>query len=567
MYEGEFCRFEKTLGEIMDISNSELFEDKYIITAQDLISALTNIKNSGNYSEDIDDWFWTIYDEINGYVNDQHEVDFENSPEDVETHRYLPDRNSFLIGIFYDVIEVMVNEDKSLCENADEVIGMIENFLENEKKPVFERDYTDEDKEYFIKSLGNSDMLSTADEKELDLYRKFIEELCAKDNTTALYYKGYGCYGGDVAYECNWDVSLECILKLYELTGEPMFANTLGYIYYYGRCNNGKPQYDEAFRYFSIGAAGGHFESRYKLADMFENGYGVVKNPKMSFGIVNELYNQNIEYIFNGQFDCKFADVAFRMGNYKEKGYNGVQDSMAAYFYYLQADFAIKRRLQYNRYGDLSVAERIRTAIDNLYSSDKVEKPEKTSDVCIAGMFEDYLSKYRKLQMTVRRLKNGDLKATVRIVPFKGEKYPPKMFITEYYTGFCGMLEKVNFRVKVDGYSDFGGCSTTFEFDYIDGYDFMIGDEIVFTIIGDYYFTNPEKESKKKYKFASVYFSAGGKHYDYLLDIDGISAGDKVIVMTDDRGETEVTVADILEKSESELALPLKKYKKILRKK
>ena len=38
-----------------------------------------------------------------------------------------------------------------------------------------------------------------------------------------------------------------------------------------------------------------------------------------------------------------------------------------------------------------------------------------------------------------------------------------------------------------------------------------------------------------------------------------------MIVMTD-RGETVVTVADIAEKSESELALPIGKYKKIIRK-
>lgn len=71
------------------------------------------------------------------------------------------------------------------------------------------------------------------------------------------------------------------------------------------------------------------------------------------------------------------------------------------------------------------------------------------------------------------------------------------------------------------------------------------------------------KLSFKKYRFASVYFNPGGKHYDYLLDTEGVEVGDTVHVMTD-RGKAEVVVANIVEKHESELALPINKYKKIL---
>lgn len=121
---------------------------------------------------------------------------------------------------------------------------------------------------------------------ELTVYRRFIDDLIPKDNHTALRRKGYGCYGGGPAYECNWDIALECVTRLYELTGKPVYANTLGYIYYYGRCWNGEPKYDEAFRYFSVGAAGFYYESRYKLADMFVHSYGVPKNAKIAYTIV-----------------------------------------------------------------------------------------------------------------------------------------------------------------------------------------------------------------------------------------------------------------------------------------
>ena len=84
-------------------------------------------------------------------------------------------------------------------------------------------------------------------------------------------------------------------------------------------------------------------------------------------------------------------------------------------------------------------------------------------------------------------------------------------------------------------------------------------------IKGEYYFTSPEKKSGKTYCIASVYFSPGGHLYDYILETEGVSVGDKVIVVTD-MGETEVTVAAINTRSESELALPVSKYKKIIRK-
>ena len=98
-----------------------------------------------------------------------------------------------------------------------------------------------------------------------------------------------------------------------------------------------------------------------------------------------------------------------------------------------------------------------------------------------------------------------------------------------------------------------------------DGVTFILGDEAQAAVWGDLIFTSPVRASGKLYKIASVYFSPGGRHYDYLLDIDGVEVGNTVIIMTD-RGKTEVTVADISEKAESELALPIGKYKKILEK-
>ena len=59
-------------------------------------------------------------------------------------------------------------------------------------------------------------------------------------------------------------------------------------------------------------------------------------------------------------------------------------------------------------------------------------------------------------------------------------------------------------------------------------------------------------------------FASGGRRYDYLCDMP-FKTGDPVMVETE-TGETIVTVTAVFEKSESELAFPLKSYRKILRK-
>jgi len=312
------------------------------------------------------------------FESDNGDILFEDTPDDVELLEYLPNRNQFLNELFYEELDACA---ETVGEFMPEIIRSIEKIIAEEKKPILERDYSDADKEHYISMLGNDDRLKAATELELTVYRKFIEDLIPKDNHTALRCKGYGCYGGDPAYECNWDTALECVTKLYELTGKPVYANTLGYIYYYGRCWNGEPKYEEAFKYFSVGAAGFFYESRYKLADMFVHGYAVPKNTKIAYSIVSELYDQNLKYMLKGQFDCKFADIALRLGSYTEKGYGGFVSEYNAYKFYLQAEFAIRQRLQYDHCGDLSVADSIRQRLDGILATGKIKQPARTAYV------------------------------------------------------------------------------------------------------------------------------------------------------------------------------------------
>lgn len=568
------CRYEVKMSELRQGQPDEvpvILETPYTITFEDVLIAARNILDSGDDNDTVrDEWFYPLYEFM--FESEMGDILFEETPAGVGSIEYLPDRKQFLNELFYSDLD---NCTEPVNEFMPEIISHIECFIAEEKKPVLERKYSDEVKEHYISMLGNDDRLKKATGLELAVYRKFIEDLILKDNHTALKRKGYGCYGGDPAYECDWNTSLKCVTRLYELTGKPVYANTLGYIYYYGRCWNGEPKYDEAFKYFSVGAAGFYYESRYKLADMFVHGYGVPENKKIAFSLVSELYDQNLEYMLDGKFDCKFADIALRLGSYTEKGYGGYVSEYHAYRLYLQADFAIRQRLQYDHYGDLSVADSIRQRLNSILESGKIKKPVKSTFVDLDILLENYLKKYRKLQATVKKLSGGDLKLTIRITPFQDEKYPQKLFITEMDTGFCGMLETLSLRVINGSVIEPKNTNGTIYFDNIicyyddhteaDGIRLLLGDKLQTIIVGKIKFRSPVKKSGRKYRFASVYFTPGGKHYDYLLDIDDVKAGDVVTVITD-RGRTEVTVAAITEKTESELTLPIGKYKKILRK-
>ena len=206
----------------------------------------------------------------------------------------------------------------------------------------------------------------TAPEEEYDTYRELVLKGAEKDWPEALEALAYASYGGNNVFPTNWKKSEECLLRLIEIQPEPLpqYYNTLGYIYYYGRSTGGVPQYEKAYQYFSIGAILGAYESRYKLADMLVDGKGVPKNVEAAAILVKSLYKENRDLLEEGKADCKFADVALRLGGLHERGDGVEEDLKAAYALYLQASYAIKERMKVVDFiGDKSVAEHIEEAL------------------------------------------------------------------------------------------------------------------------------------------------------------------------------------------------------------
>ena len=233
------------------------------------------------------------------------------------------------------------------------------------KKPVSVKDK----KEFITFFYEHAGELERADETVRQAYKHCVEEGVKKNWIEALTAKAYGCYGGNCVFDCDWEASRDCLLKLVEIDGEnnPFYYNTLGYIYYYGRCNDGVPQYDEAFRYFSVGAIAGVFESRYKISDMLMSGNGALKNRRAAASIIFGMYDENYDIFCKGSYDGKFADVSLRMGALYETGAGVEKDLSLAYYHYLQADYAIKKRsAKAKQFGDGKVAENIAASVQRV---------------------------------------------------------------------------------------------------------------------------------------------------------------------------------------------------------
>lgn len=247
------------------------------------------------------------------------------------------------------------------------------------------------------------DRVEDLPDDETEHFREAVEYGCAHDWPVALHAKGFGSYGdGNKVFPCNWETARDCFLRLIELTGDAPYYNALGYIYYYGRCNGGVPEYEKAFQYFSVGAAHGLFESMYKLADMFLKGKGCLKSPTAAANIIASMYHENRDYFAGGGFDGKFADVALRLGGLFETG-SGVDRSFEnAYRYYLEAEQAIKeRRAHFDDYGDGRVEANIRDALARVKKELPADYFTKSFKADAPIMFGALLSRSVGLDVTV----------------------------------------------------------------------------------------------------------------------------------------------------------------------
>ncbi len=578
------ARYELTFDKITDVTefdeNRIVLPGEYAYTTEDLGEALKNIKaNNPTVGEFGENWYYpmsTLEDAF--HVREACGSD-DNENGEAGLLSALPLTSERVFSAVWSGLEEIwseLNDDVRVGElnEITEYIDRIARFIANKGRSLSEMDFSDEEKEGYIQQFNDDENLKKASEGELALCRRFVDELLPKDSGFALYLLGYSTYGGNALYGCDWKTSRDCMIRLYDKTGNPTFANTLGYIYYYGRCTGGVPEYEKAFQAFSISAANGLHEGMYKIADMFLHGYACRKSESAAKFLYETVYDSCYNQ-FLQRIEGEFADAALRMGNVYLKGIGGEKDPEAAYYYFLQADYAAKRRAERSDFfGDINVITGIRNSLEKT----RKELPDDYFSDHISlvrpRIFEYVIEKGYRGQITVERREDGKAKVNVTRCPMRGQERPEPLLITYTPIDFCELadgleLEGINLKTSFGDFPEVGFRYDSLEWNEADKrldlyYDY---DLIGWISCDEYrlYRRKKEKPAGRLLTFASVAFAPNGRTYDYLCDIEGVEPGDRVIVVGYD-GETEVVVQKVYSRYESELGLPLDRYKKIVRK-
>lgn len=576
------CTYSEFTKDIIPEYNWTLPDEQHEYTLDDITEMVRNLLSKKPNAEEFRNWLYFVCDEDISYdiFKCSGEPQYTDDPRRCVFGNNMPLNDAamadiilyYLDDVYYESFNIDTEKILTLID-LPLILQDIENFKKH--KPIKMHMWTYGSKKEVCKRLAEKKLHNLTEEQKNDV-RQIISEFVAAEDPTAIETLGYSYYGGNDIYPCDWNASRDCFLKLMEMDNvddfkKCYFANTLGYIYYYGRCNDGVPEYDKAYKYFSIGAAGWIYESMYKLSDMYIHGYGTSKNTRAAASLIDMIYEDNINQILKEHYDCKFADVALRKGNLCRDGIS----TGDAYYYYTIADFAIRKRAAYDHYGDSKVFMGIQKELARIREERPLKKPKVISTADIPVIVSELFNKH-SCQVTVKPVKDG-LSIKVKRLPYPSEEKAEKIFDCLPDYGYCRLTDEKTFKAAKGASPDISE-KVTFIADDIDcSYDRKQGIDIyTFTHHGEkvlsftaerfsYTLQMKSKAELTEYTFASVSFNQGGRTYDYICEIPDVDVGDKVIVSANGE-EKSVEVRRLFKMQLGDMPLDVSRYKKVLRK-
>ena len=367
--------------------------------------------------------------------------------------------------------------------SIDSFIDKLDRFLANSGKPLEEWAFSEDEKEDYVRLFDQESLPEWAEEPQLALARRFTDDLCAADNIIALRVKGYACYGGNQLYPCDWEVSRNCITRLFELDDDALYANSLGYIYYYDRVDGG-PDYEKALHYFGISAANGLHEGMYKLADLFRHGYGCRKSLRTARSLYGIVYEDSIKYFLQGNHG-NFADAALRMGIVYSEGIAEEIDHCSAYHYYLQAAYAAALRAEDSDFfGDEAVARNTQKALAEAEARLSEDYFEEFTDHEVPVLFQRLCADNYRCVLTRLSLPDGSTQLYAERIPTHSVPRPEFILVTIPERKFCKRTLAVSYTVDKNAQIRFKNDAMKVKFDYCcwndveSRYDFYHDDEV-----------------------------------------------------------------------------------------
>ena len=354
-----------------------------------------------------------------------------------------------ILRLFREMSLIKVHIPVAEYIGAEELLRMIDLQSDEGLLPIEERHYISEIKRDFIRELDNNLILKDADRFTKKLFVRYVNELCDENDLNALRIKGFACLGGNSVFKCDYNEAARCMEILWREGGFGYAANTLGFIFLEGRLTGGRPDFAQAFRYFSIGHTFGISESTFKLAEMYMEGVYVAKNTEMAATLIEKVYIDSRIRFEQQDFEGPFAESAMYMGHlqyniYKENPVSYEFMKEQALDFYLQASFALHLRSQFGiAHGDRKLRETVDRAIDELISGMRIYRKSFTSNY--PGPLKDFLT-YRPFgiySLELKALKNSKVKITVNRLPNRAETEPSLTLLTYREFAACTLTDNI----------------------------------------------------------------------------------------------------------------------------
>ncbi len=463
-----FCRYEISGEELMDSQKyTSPFEPcpdpekyGYVCTLADLSEAIEN--GSGEEEEFIRQWvplFLLLVRNRHVLIENTYEGD----------NKGMPTEYSILLEAAVILAEMYGSEETDA--DLDEVRDLIKNYYDNLKRPLDERTLTVPEMMDFILYWRSGDEQPEGIRRRL--YQEYVDLLADNHMYEALHIRAEECSEGTHVFAPDWKQARADYEELLDMTNEPQYAEALGNIAYYGRTNDGRPEYDRALQYYTMAAMTGRNASRLKLADMYLYGEGVRKNPISAASAVNDVYSQELELFVNEEYDCLFADSAYHMGNLYRDAEEIYEPDMA-YYYYLQAQYALLKKMEvHETFEDRNLALKIAAAIrEVLPDTEYAEKHYTVHYQSIEDILMCLEGTSYQMEMDRKILKSGKVQLVFRYHGAEYDDVPPKLLMTVPEAGYCCLTDRIT--VHMD---DAGNVPTAYDRDTV-YFDYMYNNSL-----------------------------------------------------------------------------------------
>ena len=346
----EIVRYEKTFDEYRDLLGSYepeysfSFEGTYEAGAEDVEAALRNIiAEDPTLSELNDNWYEPI-ERMSSRFGLRRRDEYGNDEKERAVRGLAVTEDELVMDVFSFIGDAILFSDDADRISASGVFGdildTVEVYRKNTDADPLMREYSGMQKRHYLEQFSPHGAFDDPSETELNLCRRFTDDLIKENDTDALYLKGMSSIDGNYLFPRSFRASEECLTRLFELTDDPQIACVLGGLYYDGSYGGGAPDHDKAFMMFTMGAANGITYGKLSLADMFSYGQGCPKSPDTAKKLLVSAYEEALEeFSISGKAE-DFTECALRLGEAYTEGIIANQDLWEAYKYLLQAEMA-----------------------------------------------------------------------------------------------------------------------------------------------------------------------------------------------------------------------------------